>query len=127
VLELVIYIALGVAITIAWMIVWAAALRAFGIPALTPTTEGRAIRRQRILQMGKVRYVLIFGVLGSGVGLGLGMVTAIVMTDHPPHWGKSVAIFGTASLVIGLLNSVRTWNENYRDEVPFPPHYSASK
>ena len=57
-LEFVISIAIGVAVAAAWMAVWALMLRAFAIPVLMRSPEERAARKQRIFQMGKVRYIL---------------------------------------------------------------------
>ena len=57
-LEFAISIALGVAVAFAWMAVWVVALRAFGIQLWMPTPESRSAKRLRILQMGKLRYIL---------------------------------------------------------------------
>lgn len=69
--ELIIPIVVGVAVAFAWMAVWALALRAFGVPLLMRTPEERNASKQHIFQIGKLRYILIFGVLGSGFGYGL--------------------------------------------------------
>jgi hypothetical protein len=125
--EFVIAVAVGIGIALAWMVVWAFVLRAFGIHTLTRTAEERATRKQRILQMGKVRYILIFGVLGNGFALGLGIGIAL-MTSRPRYdWGLGAMIFGAVALVAGCMNGTRTWNDLFRVEVPFPPHYPPSK
>ncbi|MGB8065706.1 MAG: hypothetical protein WCF26_27725 [Candidatus Sulfotelmatobacter sp.] len=125
--EFVISVAVGVAIGLAWMVVWAFVLRAFGIPTLARTPEERATRKERILQMGKLRYILIFGVLGSGVAYGLGIGIALMTSRHRYDWGLGATIFGAVALVTGCMNGIRTWNERFRVEVPFPPHYPPSK
>jgi len=51
------------------------------------TPEERAVQKQRILQMGKLRYIFLFGVLGSGFGLGLGIAIALMMQRHSADWG----------------------------------------
>ena len=119
--------ALGIAIAITWMVVWALVLRAFGIQTLTRTPEERATRKQRILQMGKFRYVLIFGVLGNGFALGLGIGIALMTNCPRDDWGLGAMIFSAVALVAGCMNGIRTWNELFRVEVPFPPHYPPSK
>lgn len=127
--ELVIPIGVGVAIAFAWMAVWALALHALGVPVLMRTPEERNARKQRILQMGKLRYVLIFGVLGSGVGYGLAISIALMVMVSRGHydWGYGATIFGAISLALGLMNGIRGWNELFRVETPFPPHYPPAK
>ena len=123
--EVLIPVGIGLAVSVAWMLVWAVVLSAFGIPTLTRTQEKRANRKRRILQMGKWRYVFVFGVLGNGCALGLGIGIAI-MTSHGYDWGLGATIFGLIALVAGCMNGIKTWNEYFRVEVPFPPHYPPS-
>jgi ABC-type Fe3+ transport system permease subunit len=129
VLESVIAIAVGVAIAFAWLAIWVVVLRAFGIPVLTRTPEEQAVKKQHILQMGKLRYILIFGVLGNGFALGLGIAIAIavIMKHGSANWGEAATIFGVVSLVTGCINGMRTWSDLFRKEVPFPPLYSPPK
>ena len=58
------------------------------------TPEERAVQKQRILQMGKLRYISLFGVLGGGFGLGLGIAIALMMQRHSADWGLTAAILG---------------------------------
>ena len=114
----------GVAVAVAWVALWAICLRAFGIPVLKRSPEERAARRERILAMGKLRYVLIFGVLGNGLGFGLGIVVAnIVATPHFSDWIRAATQLALSMVFFGLWNGVATWNQSFRGEVPFPPHY----
>jgi O-antigen/teichoic acid export membrane protein len=126
VLEFVISVAIGVAVAAAWMAVWALMLSAFGIPVLMRSLEERAARKERILQMGRVRYILIFGVLGSGFGFGLGIAAATMMTHDSANWGRAAAIFGAVSIG-GCFNGIRGWNQLFHTEVPFPPVYPPLK
>ena len=86
--EFVIPVALGVAVAFAWMAIWISASRVFGIPVfafgipMMRNPEELAARRQRILQMGKLRYILIFGLLGNGFAMGLGIAAAQMMSHH---------------------------------------------
>jgi len=125
--ELIIPIVVGVAIAFAWMAVWALALRAVGVPVLMRTPEERNARKQRILQMGKLRYILIFGVLGSGFGYGLGISIALMVSRGRYSWGYAATMFGAISVVAGLMNGIRSWNQLFHVETPFPPHYPTSK
>ena len=119
----IISIAIGVPVALAWVGIWALVLRAFGIPVLMRTPEERAARRQRILQMGKLRYVLLFGVLGGGVGLGLGLAIAFMTAHISKNWGEAVVTFAGVSVLCGCFNGLRAWNQLFRAEVPFPPVY----
>ena len=125
--ELIIPIVVGVAVAFAWMAVWALALRAFGVPLLMRTPEERNARKQHIFQMGKLRYILIFGVLGSGFGYGLGISIALMVSRGHYDWGYAAMMFGAISLLVGLMNGVRAWNQLFRVEPPFPPHYPTSR
>ena len=51
------------------------------------TRQERAVQKQRILQVGKLRYIFLFGVLGGGFGLGLG-------NCHRPHDAASFCRLG---------------------------------
>ena len=125
--ELVIPIGVAVAVALVWMAVWALALRAVGIPVSMRTPEERNARKQRIFQMGRLRYILVFGVLGSGFGYGLGISIALMVSRGHYDWGYAAIMFGGISLVVGLMNGVRAWNQLFRVEPPFPPHYPTSK
>ena len=82
----VIPVAIGVAVGFAWISLWLAVLRAFGIPVLMRTPEERESRKQCMLHMGKLRYIITFGVLGSGFAYGLGIGVAL-MVRHGYDWG----------------------------------------
>jgi hypothetical protein len=86
VLKFVVSIAVGVAVYIAWIALWVLARRAFGIPVLKRTSEEPGARRRRILQMGKLRYILIFGVLGNGFAFGLAIAVATMTAHHFANW-----------------------------------------
>jgi hypothetical protein len=107
--------------------IWALVLRAFGIPVLMRTPEERAARKQRILQMGKLRYILIFGVLGGGVGLGLGISIAFMTAHISTNWGDAVVTFAAVSVLCGCFNGMRAWSQLFHTEVPFPPVYPPPK
>ena len=121
-------VAAGVAVALTWLALWSVSLHAFGIPVLQRSPEKRAARRERILAMGKLRYVLIFGVLRSGLGFGLGLVVAsIVETPHLGSWIRAATQLVLSMILFGLWHGVATWNQSFRGEVPFPPHYPPQK
>jgi hypothetical protein len=121
VLKFVVSIGFGIAVYIAWIALWVLALRAFGIPVFKRTPEETGTRTRRILQMGKLRYILIFGVLGNGFAFGLGIGVATMTAHHSANWGRAAAIFGAVSLLGGCFHGVRTWNHLFHTEVSFPP------
>jgi hypothetical protein len=127
VFSLVIPIVVGVAVAFAWLTIWAVTLRAFGITVLTRTPEERAAFKERVQQMGKVRYVLLFGVLGNGIGLGLGIAVAVMLSRGSADWRLGASLFGAMSLLMGSMNGLRRWNQLFRAEVPFPPVYLQPK
>jgi hypothetical protein len=111
----------------AWVVVWALVLRAFGIAAFSRTLEGRAARRNRLQRMGKLLYVIIFGLTGVGPAFGLGMTVAGEL-DHASHnWISPIAKFLLLSLFMGLFYGLKTWTESIREPVPYPPIYPPMK
>jgi len=118
----------GVAVAFAWLSLWAIFLRAFGIPVLKRGPEERSARKEHILAMGKLRYVLVFGVLGSGLGFGLGIVVAnMIATPHFKGWIRVGTQLVLSMVFFGLWNGIGSWNQSFRGEVPFPPHYPPQK
>jgi hypothetical protein len=128
--EIGIPVTLGVAVAFAWIAAWTCASCALGVPVLMRNPEERAARRQHILQMGKLRYIVVFGLLGNGFGMGLGIGAALMMSHHLTsthslNWGEGAVIFGAVALVSGCLYGLRTWRELV--PVPFPPVYPPPK
>jgi hypothetical protein len=116
VLKFALAIAVGVAVAFAWMGAWTLGLRAFGLTL----PDERSDRKQHIVRMGKLRYLCIFGVLGGGFAFGLA-VAAAMMIGNSASWGEATTVFLALSLLGGLFNGVRSWNQLFREEVPFPP------
>ncbi|MGH9493801.1 MAG: hypothetical protein ACRD3B_02290 [Candidatus Sulfotelmatobacter sp.] len=123
-------IIVGVAVALAWMAVWAYGLHLFGI-AFTAVfmrrPEDRARRRERIKRMGKLRYILMFGVLGFGLAMGLATTTGDLLAREPHGWFAMVEKFVLSSVLGGWFFGAWTWSENFRDPVPFPPNYPPRK
>ena len=117
----------GIAVALAWLAIWALSLRAFGIAVFSRQAEDRVRSRERINQMGKLWYILIFGVVGYGLGFGLA-ITAVGFLDHDSHGlGSSIGKLVFSSVLFGCFQGVRTWGETFRDPVPFPPVYPPPK
>ena len=117
----------GIAVGLAWLAIWALSLRAFGIAEFSRQAQDRIRRRERIKQMGKVWYILIFGVVGYGLAFGLA-ITAAGFLDHDSRGlGFSIGKLVFLSVVFGCFQGVRTWSESFRDPVPFPPVYPPPK
>jgi hypothetical protein len=116
-------VATAVVVAFAWLALWTVCLRAFGIPVLKRSPEERAALKERILAMGKLRYVLIFGVLGNGLGFGLGLgVANMIGTPHFGRWIRAATQLVLSMILFGLWGGVSKWNRSFRGEVPFPPH-----
>jgi len=63
--------------------------------------------------MGKLRYILIFGVLGFGLAFGLG-ITAAGLLDHPSHGLVfNISKLVLSSVLFGWFQGARTWSEAF--------------
>jgi hypothetical protein len=132
VLEFLASVLVGVVVAFAWAALWAVALRSFGLPVLMRTPEECATRKQRILQLGKLRYVALFGVLGNGVAFGLAVAIAITLdtrmvTRGPFNVWRGAVIFGAMAVLGGCFHGLRSWYQLFRTEVLFPPAYPPMK
>jgi hypothetical protein len=108
------------------MATWTIILRALGIPVFKRGPQARASRKERILQMGKLRYILVFGVLGYAFAFGLGVAIAGIIDNHSIRGRVAVTIV-LWSLLGGYFQGVKNWNQLFGKEVPFPPHYPPLK
>jgi hypothetical protein len=117
----------GIAVGLAWLAIWAYVLHAFGIALFQRKAEDRASRRERIRQMGKVRYILMFGVLGSGLAFGLALVTGDFLWHDSLGWTSEIVKLVFLTLLFGWFQGARAWSETFRDPVPFPPNYPPAK
>jgi hypothetical protein len=125
-----VFIIIAIAVALAWMGIWAYCLHLFGFAFLAVFSrkpEDRASRRERIKQMGKLRYILMFGVLGFGLALGLGITTADLLAQESHGWVAVVGKLVLLSVLGGWFQGARIWNEAFRDPVPFPPNYPPPK
>jgi len=121
--EFVIPLAIGLAAGFAWFAIWNVALRAFGISLFARTPEERAARRERIVRMGKLQYTLLVGMLGYGLMFGLAVTIFSIGTHASAGWVRAAVRFVVYIVLFGWWYGVKTWNESFRGEVPFPPHF----
>jgi hypothetical protein len=77
--------------------------------------------------MGKLRYILMFGVLGFGLAMGLATTTVDLLAQGSHSWFAVVEKFVLSSVLAGWFLGACTWSENFRDPVPFPPNYLPPK
>ncbi len=126
-LDFILPVVAGVAVASAWFGLWAISLQTFGIPVLQRDPKELGARKERLLAMGKWRYVLIFGVLGGGLGFGLGTVVAnMIASPHFRSWSHAAAQLVLSMVFFGLWSGITTW-QSFRGEVPFPPDYPPQK
>jgi hypothetical protein len=116
----------GIAVGLAWLVLWDRLLLGRGVHLLQRKAEDRARRRERLKQMGKLRYVLLFGVLGYGFAFGLALTVADYIGRNAFGWTRELSRLVFLALVFGLFQGFRNWGE-FRDSVPFPPNYPAQK
>jgi hypothetical protein len=112
----------GIAVGLAWLLLWGFVLRVLGIPLLQRNAQDRASRRERIKQLGKLRYMLLSGVLGFGLAFGFAITVADFIWRDSFKWGYELPKLAFLSIVFGLFQGVRNWSE-FRDPIPFPPNY----
>jgi MFS family permease len=125
-----VFMIVAIAVALAWMGIWAYCLHLFGFAffaVFSGKPEDRASRRERIKQMGKLRYILMFGVLGFGLALGLGITTADLLAHESHGWVAVVGKLVLLSVLGGWFQGARIWSEVFRDPVPFPPNYPPTK
>jgi hypothetical protein len=102
-------------------------LHLFGIAAFSRQTEDHASRRERIKQMGKLRYILIFGVLALDFAFAVAIPVAD-LSEQPSHgWVFAIVQLAIPSVFFGCFHGSRIWSEAFRYSVPFPPDYPSPK
>jgi hypothetical protein len=113
----------GIAMILCWIAIWNRVLRGFGVALFGRTPEERSARRERIIRMGKFRYIVIHGVLGFGLAFGIAMVSRDVFGGDSPKFIAALWKLLATSVLFGWLHGTTTWNESFSDKDPFPPRY----
>jgi hypothetical protein len=99
----------------------------FDIPVLSSRQEDIARKRDRLRQFGKIKYLLLAGVLGSGVGFGITATVGDYFWRDSFDWSFELLKLGFISVAVGLFTGLQNWNRCFRDPVPFPPNYPPQK
>ena len=120
--ELAVVIA-GLAFSFAWFAIWAGFLHIFGLSPFRRKTEDRASRRQRLRRLGKLRYILTFGLLGPGFAFGLAIITMDFLGSLSRGWVSESIKFAFNAVFFGLFQGFVGWRNEVRDPVPFSPDY----
>ena len=115
-------VGVGLSVGILWLLVWGPVLRVPLAFWLARTPEKRALRRQRCLRMGRWRYILLVGILGSGLAFALSLTVTGIL-DHGAMSWRLIAQLILLSLAFGCVQGSINWDTNVRKEIPFPPHY----
>ena len=117
----------GIAIAFAWLAIWAVLLHIFGLSPFRRKMQDRAGRRERLKRLGKLRYILTFGVLGPGFAFGLATSTMDFLRNLSRGWVSESIKFAFYAMFFGLFQGFSGWRNEVRDPVPFPPDYPPVK
>lgn len=121
------FIVAGVAVGLVWIVLWSALLRGFGFDVVQPGTEDCAKRRERLKRLGKLRYFLIYGMLGSGFAFGLAMITIDFVSHRFAGWASQLIKFVFLAVCFGAFQGYWGWSRAFRNPVPFPPNYPPTR
>lgn len=79
--------------------------------------------RQRLTRMGQLRYILLAGVLRSGLAFALAMMTLDLLLDGSLHdWHREAVKFGFLSLLFGVFDGALGWDAAFSEKgPPVPP------
>src|ERR1022692_1872414 len=80
-MRVVVLVIFGIAVALVWATLWTGLLHALGVAPVSRKIEDPTSTRERLKRLGKLKYIVIFGILGLGVAFGLAMIT-IDLADH---------------------------------------------
>jgi hypothetical protein len=120
-------IGLGLLVGFAWLLVWGIVLRAPIIVWLVRSPEERALRKQRFTRMGRLRFILLVGILGTGLAFALSMTVSGIMYGGTLSWRWMNAKVVFMSLSFGIFQGSISWDSHFQKEIAFPPHYPPLK
>jgi uncharacterized membrane protein len=121
------FVMAGIAAGIVWLAIWAGFLQVFGIAPGLRNVEDSVSKRERLNRLGKLKYILIFGVLGYGLAFGLAMITVDLVSYRSQGWASELTKLLLFTVCIGLFQGLWGWHRAFRDPVPFPPDYPPAK
>jgi hypothetical protein len=117
----------GIAVGLLWLAIWSGLLHVLRIVPIRLKLEDASTRRERLKRLGKPKYILIVGVLGSGLAFGLAMITIDLLGGHYYGWPRELIKLLFLSVLIGLSQGFWGWHNAFREPVPFPPDYPPAK
>ncbi|HZQ67769.1 MAG TPA: hypothetical protein VFA68_04545 [Terriglobales bacterium] len=116
------FVIVGIVVGLVWLAIWTCVLHFFSV---TPFGQGKE-RRERLKRLGKLKYVLVVGVLGSGFSFALAMITIDFVSHRWAGLVSELAKFVFLAIFFGLIMGLWNW-QGVRDPVPFPPDYGSRK
>ena len=111
----------GVTAFALWILLWLLLLRTFG-PQPLLWKLSKVERRKRMMRMGKLRYLFVYGVFGPGTAWALAM-TIFITFDRPHDWYAHCVVLVPSALLLGMFIGIRNWRRTFWEPVPYPPKY----
>jgi len=99
----VVFVIFGIAVALVWAAIWTGLLHALGVVPITRKVEDSASKRERLKRLSKLKYVVIFGVLGPGVAFGLAMIAIDLASHHSTGWLSELIKLVLFATVFGLI------------------------
>ena len=121
------FVIVGIAVGVVWAASWTALLHVLGVAPVIGKVEDLASTRERLKRVGKLKSILIFGVLGPGLMFGLAMITIDLVSHRSAGWLSELVKLAFYALFFGVFQGSWRWHRVFRDPVPFPPDYPPSK
>ena len=121
------FVVVGVAVALVWIPIWFGLLHVFGMAPPKKKMEDCHTRRERLKRLGKLKYILTYGVLGPGLSFGLGMTAVDLGGNRFRGWPFEFFKFFFCTLCFGLFLGFSRWRRTFSDPVPFPPNYPPAK
>jgi hypothetical protein len=123
----VVLVMFGIAVALVWAAIWTGLLHVLGIAPVSRKVEDQTSTRERLKRVGKLKYIVIFGVLGPGLGFGLAMITIDFADHRSAGWLSELIKLILLAVGFGLIQGPWRWHRAFRDPVPFPPVYPPAK
>jgi hypothetical protein len=96
----------GVAVALIWAAIWTGLLHVLGVAPVNRKVEDPASTRERLKRLGKLKYIVIFGVLGPGVAVGLAMITIDFAGHRSTGWLSELIKLVLFAVVFGLIRGL---------------------
>jgi hypothetical protein len=116
----------GIAVGLVWLAIWTGLLHFFGVAPFGRKVEDRSARRERLKRLGRLKYILAFGVFGQGLAFGPAMITVDFLSHRSAGLVSELIKLVFLAVFFGLFMGFWGW-QKVRDPVPFPPVYPPTK